>query len=576
MFHPSLFQLQSIAVRPRSPDPRINTVRCITDDHLEDKCYVNCWALSSDFSQNALCGVWIYLLFASAVLSWCISGVLKTYMENAAKTTDVKKLLKAVKNAAEEANSMLYHALEAVKTAEESTVVLDNYLKYALKEALKNGIESAQKGTSKIVRGNLYEELTAVAAKAMDNTAKETAAAAGITATAKETTLVALDNLQAEVKVARTSAEVGRSKSGTLANAVITEIIHIVNGSVQHKASFVGCLTLAEQNNAAEAAVLQSKGVSDASETEVLRKMAKAAAEAAVGIAAKAAACEVRTEIMGTEMSQNRHTAAEAVRVKQDEMRQAAVQAAENAAENCMAAAGKKETEAVFAAAKWATVAVETLAAKEMAAKAASASQEARNRAVEAATAKAIKRMLWIFPLIDLVLCLSLLCTMDGRKDVGLVVYVTFLAVSLLVPLIRYRTQKSVLSKAIVHTAQFSFIHHLMWICLGLITEPFWAFPVSVVIGSSIFLIYFIIQSIFINSWRWSFRWYPWCFAAAWILSFVVFMSTVTLVGQNLFSGSLVSNVAQGILMLVVTLLFTYLGSHSQPSKQGPSGQSNV
>ena len=111
----------------------------------------------------------------------------------------------------------------------------------------------------------------------------------------------------------------------------------------------------------------------------------------------------------------------------------------------------------------------------------------------------------------------------------------------------------------IVYPSLFIAFHHLLWIILGIITEPFWALPVSVAISSLLFLLYFLIylyhKVLLCNITRELFLL---------VLLFVAFLLSiyvVLLVGQTVFSEDWIASVVLGIFISVISIWFKYVGS---------------
>ena len=114
----------------------------------------------------------------------------------------------------------------------------------------------------------------------------------------------------------------------------------------------------------------------------------------------------------------------------------------------------------------------------------------------------------------------------------------------------------------IVHPALFTSLHHLLWIVLGIITEPFWAVPVLMAICTVLFVFYYLVYQyhkgfISIES--------PVHSAQALAFSFFsfllvgLFIFTLLVVGQAFLSESLIANVVQSALVIVTTLWFSML-----------------
>ena len=125
-------------------------------------------------------------------------------------------------------------------------------------------------------------------------------------------------------------------------------------------------------------------------------------------------------------------------------------------------------------------------------------------------------------------------------------------------------TSKNFFSCFVAYPALFVVFHHLLWILFGITTEPFWAFPVLVSVIAVLFVLYFVVyqfhkefgtdvcnncQAVFLS-----------------LLSFLVFVLlifTLLLVGQAFLSDSLIANVVQGALVIVITYWFRSVHSES-------------
>ena len=136
--------------------------------------------------------------------------------------------------------------------------------------------------------------------------------------------------------------------------------------------------------------------------------------------------------------------------------------------------------------------------------------------------------------------------------------FITFSSIVILMLVILYWCYKKECcnvqswKNVIVYPSLFIAFHHLLWVLLGIITEPFWAIPVLVAVGSVLFVSYFLVYEYYLgmdgklkyNKEFWSFFL---CF-----LGFLLLVFILLVVGQPFFSDSLIANVAQSIMMLLL------------------------
>ena len=119
----------------------------------------------------------------------------------------------------------------------------------------------------------------------------------------------------------------------------------------------------------------------------------------------------------------------------------------------------------------------------------------------------------------------------------------------------KYRT-----AYVIVYPSLFIGFHHLLWVLLGMITEPFWAFPIFVAISSVLFALFYLVyelNSVNISDSRLKYFIMSLSLAAFLVFSFFIFILVV--VGQAFFSESLIAGVVQTLLILIITWWFRYL-----------------
>ena len=118
-------------------------------------------------------------------------------------------------------------------------------------------------------------------------------------------------------------------------------------------------------------------------------------------------------------------------------------------------------------------------------------------------------------------------------------------------------TSKNFFSCFVAYPALFVVFHHLLWILFGITTEPFWAFPVLVSVIAVLFVLYFLVYQ-FHKEFNTDVCKNLKAFVLT-LLSFLVFVLlifTLLLVGQAFLSDSLIANVVQGALVIVITYWF--------------------
>ena len=131
-------------------------------------------------------------------------------------------------------------------------------------------------------------------------------------------------------------------------------------------------------------------------------------------------------------------------------------------------------------------------------------------------------------------------------------------------------TQLHAIEYVIVYPSLFIAIHHLLWVLLGIITEPFGAFPILVAISSVLFALFYLVCELScanISDSR-----LKCCIillSAAAFLVFSLFIFILVVVGQAFFSESLIAGVVQTLLILIIAWWFGYLdlgkAKQSQP-----------
>ena len=133
----------------------------------------------------------------------------------------------------------------------------------------------------------------------------------------------------------------------------------------------------------------------------------------------------------------------------------------------------------------------------------------------------------------------------------------------------------------IVHPALFTSLHHLLWIVLGIITEPFWAVPVLMAICTVLFVFYYLVyqyhKGLSSKDSSGHLRHSAQALGLS-IISFLLvglFIFTLLVVGQAFLSESLIANVVQSVLVIVTTLWFKYAKSEKIEGNTSSRGGSN-
>ena len=132
----------------------------------------------------------------------------------------------------------------------------------------------------------------------------------------------------------------------------------------------------------------------------------------------------------------------------------------------------------------------------------------------------------------------------------------------------------------IVHPALFTSLHHLLWIVLGIITEPFWAVPVLMAICTVLFIFYYLVyqyhKGMSSKDSSGHLRHSAQALGLS-IISFLLvglFIFTLLVVGQAFLSESLIANVVQSALVIVTTLWFKYTKHEKIEGKTSSKGGS--
>ena len=138
-------------------------------------------------------------------------------------------------------------------------------------------------------------------------------------------------------------------------------------------------------------------------------------------------------------------------------------------------------------------------------------------------------------------------------------------------------TTKNLFSGVVLYPAVFIVFHHLLWIFLGMITEPFWGFTVLVAVIALCAVLFFSLSELhrvfpenFLSceNWKEKFIFFMSLFLILAVLSaFVLFVVVLFMVAQVFLSESLISTLIQNTLTFVVTVWFGYMNILKESNK---------
>ena len=143
-------------------------------------------------------------------------------------------------------------------------------------------------------------------------------------------------------------------------------------------------------------------------------------------------------------------------------------------------------------------------------------------------------------------------------------------------------TTKNLFSGVVLYPAVFIVFHHLLWILLGMITEPFWGFTVLVAVIALCAVLFFSLSELhrvfpenFLSceNWKEKFIFFMSLFLILAVLSaFVLFVVVLFVVAQVFLSESLISTLIQNTLTFVVTVWFGYMNILKESNKGDKGG----
>jgi len=130
-------------------------------------------------------------------------------------------------------------------------------------------------------------------------------------------------------------------------------------------------------------------------------------------------------------------------------------------------------------------------------------------------------------------------------------------------------TSKNFFSCFTLYPAVFMTCHHLLWILLGIITEPFWGLTVLVAIVSVSAALFFLVYE-FHKSFALPEKSLEFCMSVILVLvgffAFVLLIMVLLVVAQFFLSESLISVIVQNVLVGVATVWYGYM-------KRGEGGE---
>ena len=137
-------------------------------------------------------------------------------------------------------------------------------------------------------------------------------------------------------------------------------------------------------------------------------------------------------------------------------------------------------------------------------------------------------------------------------------------------------------SGVVLYPAVFIAYHHLLWILLGIITEPHWGFTVLVAVVALYIMFFLSFSELYcVSSENFSEKgqksficFMSFCLIIAILSAFVLFILVLLMVAQVFLSKSLILALIQNILTCVVTVWFGYVNifKESNPGDKGEGG----
>ena len=138
------------------------------------------------------------------------------------------------------------------------------------------------------------------------------------------------------------------------------------------------------------------------------------------------------------------------------------------------------------------------------------------------------------------------------------------------------KTSTNIISCFILYPAVFMACHHLLWILLGVITEPFWGISVlaAVLSVSAVFCFLFYDFRTHFSSFECDRK----CLIALFLdlggfFAFLLLIFELLVVGQSFLSESLITTLVQNILVVFATLAFRYVKLDPKTETEDDEGE---
>ena len=132
------------------------------------------------------------------------------------------------------------------------------------------------------------------------------------------------------------------------------------------------------------------------------------------------------------------------------------------------------------------------------------------------------------------------------------------------------KTSTNIISCLILYPAVFMACHHLLWILLGIITEPFWGISVLAAVLSVSAVFCFLFHDFHTNfpSFECDRKYLIALFLdLGGFVAFLLLIVVLLVVGQSFLSESLITTLVQNVLVVFATLPFRYLKLTSEDDK---------
>lgn len=137
-------------------------------------------------------------------------------------------------------------------------------------------------------------------------------------------------------------------------------------------------------------------------------------------------------------------------------------------------------------------------------------------------------------------------------------------------------TSTNFVSCFVVYPAIFMACHHVLWIFLGVVTEPFWGITILGTVFSTSFCIYFLVYHLhvaFLHPENDRFMCTMiFCLILGGFIAVILFLLVLLTVAQVFLSESLISTVIQNLLVFVATIWFKSL-KHDTKKDKAPEMQ---